>query len=317
MNEQNSEKFGSPLNRQHNEFNREDELDLRELVRIIWDEKWLIIGITAVAAFISVVVALTMTEIYRAEVTLVPAEVEQGATALSSQIGGAAAFLGVNVGSNGGDDVSNALAILKSRQFVNRFINDNKLLIPLFASYWDKVEKKTVFDSSILDPDSGGWRTEIDKPTDQDAYREFRKILSVVGPDRNTGIVTVAIEWKNPIQAADWLNALISELNMNIKEHDVNEAASAIDYLQQQLSSTQLVEMQKVFYQLIESQTRISMLADVRDEYAFRVIDPAVIPDQKISPRRSLILIIGMLAGVFISLLAVYCKRMLKDVAAL
>ena len=61
-----------------------------------------------------------------------------------------------------------------------------------------------------------------------------------------------------------------------------NEANSAIEYLRKQLESTQLVEMQRVFYDLIESQTRISMLADVREEYVFQVVDPAVVPDEKL-----------------------------------
>ena len=46
---------------------------------------------------------------------------------------------------------------------------------------------------------------------------------------------------------------------------DASEANGAIEYLRRQLEQTQLVDMQRLFYQLIESQARITMLADVRD----------------------------------------------------
>ncbi len=105
--------------------------------------------------------------------------------------------------------------------------------------------------------------------------------------------------------------ALFGRLISRLKARDVREANNAIAYLQRQLAATQLVEMQQVFYQLIETQTRITMLADVRDEYVFRVIDPAVVPERKSAPRRALICILGTMAGSFFSLLFVFIRRAL------
>lgn len=54
------------------QYAAEDEIDLRELFGLLWAGRMLICGVTAAAAVISVVVALSMTEIYRAEATLAP-----------------------------------------------------------------------------------------------------------------------------------------------------------------------------------------------------------------------------------------------------
>ena len=94
-----------------------------------------------------------------------------------------------------------------------------------------------------------------------------------------------------------------------MKQKDLTEANSAIEYLRKQLESTQLVEMQRVFYDLIESQTRISMLADVREEYVFQVVDPAVVPDEKIAPRRSLIAVLGTMLGAMLALVVVLVRH--------
>lgn len=287
------------------------EVDLRELFHVLWNEKWLIAGITSVAAVISIVVSMMVTEIYRAESVLVPADTDQNGGALAS-IGGAAALLGVNLNTNSGDGISSAIATLRSYQFLSRFIERNNLLIPLFASSWDKREQRAVIDERIYNLTSNEWLRKDGKPTALEAFRLFSSLLSVIGPDRSTGIVTVAITWHNPEEAASWVNQLVLELNKEVRSRDVREANSAIDFLSKQLENTQLIDMQRVFYQLIESQTRITMLADVREEYVFRVIDPAVVPDHKSGPRRSLICIIGTALGVILSLVVLFIRRMLR-----
>jgi len=254
-----------------------------------------------------------MTEVFRAEATLTPADTEQSGGGLASQFGGAAALLGVNIGGGGSDKISTALATLQSRQFLGRFIQNNDLLVPLFASQWDKSSQQAIVDSDVFNPATREWLLDDGAPTEQGAYRKFSDILSVSGPESDTGIISVAIEWHNPEQAAEWVNKLIAAINQELRTRDVQEANNAIAYLQQQLQSTLLVDMQRVFYQLIESQTRITMLADVRDEYVFRVIDPAVVPDRRFAPRRSLIAVIGTMAGGMLALMFVFVRRMLRN----
>ena len=55
--------------------------------------------------------------------------------------------------------------------------------------------------------------------------------------------------------------------------------------------------MQSVFYQLIEEQTKNLMLAQVQDEFAFKIIDPAVVPEEKAGPKRALICVLAVLLG--------------------
>jgi uncharacterized protein involved in exopolysaccharide biosynthesis len=287
----------------------DDEIDLRELIAVLWAEKRLIVAVTAFFAIASVVFALLQTNIYRAEAVLAPADTEQSSGGLAAQFGGAAALLGVNVGNGAGNAISTALATLRSRQFLGRFIDENALLVPLFASSWDADSLTSIVDEDVYDVNTGEWLLENGPPTEHDAFRAMSSILSVSEPDRDTGIITVAITWPNPVEAAEWVNKLVCAINQEVRARDVREANNAITYLQQQLARTQLVDMQRVFYQLIESQTRITMLADVREEYVLRVIDPAVVPDRRIAPRRALICILGTMLGGILSLIIVFFRR--------
>lgn len=284
----------------------DDEIDLRELVGVLWAEKWLIVACTSVAILASVIYALTATERFRAEAVLMAAETRQASNPLLSQLGGAAALIGINVGAQDGGDVNNAIAVLQSREFINQFITDHNVLIPLFAGTWSR-DVGSGIDTGVYDPALEEWRGG-EAPSNLEAYRAFMDMLSVTR-ETNTGIVRVAVEWIDPQLAADWVNLLVQDVNRDFKQADVREATDAIDYLQAQLQSTQLVEMQRVFYQLIESQTQITMLADVRDEYVFRVIDSAVAPDLRVSPQRTLIVLMGTFIGGFLSVVFVLIRR--------
>src|SRR5690606_24327019 len=52
-----------------------DEIDLRELIRSLWDQRWIIVGITAFITLIAVLYAFLATPYYRVQTILRPVEV--------------------------------------------------------------------------------------------------------------------------------------------------------------------------------------------------------------------------------------------------
>jgi uncharacterized protein involved in exopolysaccharide biosynthesis len=79
--------------------------------------------------------------------------------------------------------------------------------------------------------------------------------------------------------------------------------------LEKQLSLTSSVEVQQAIYRLIEAQTKKKMVASTREEYAFQTIDPAVPPQERTSPKRTLIVITGLVLGLALSILIVSLIR--------
>jgi len=55
-------------------------------------------------------------------------------------------------------------------------------------------------------------------------------------------------------------------------------------------------------YDLIEQETKTLMLANARTEYAFTIVDPAVAPEVRIQPKRTLMALGGLVAGLLIAL---------------
>ena len=94
----------------------DDEIDLRELFLVLWRGKGLITIVTGLAAIVSVVVALSMPNIYQSTAVLAPKSGggSGGLSSLASQYGGLASLAGINLGGLGGDGMSKpAIAIEK------------------------------------------------------------------------------------------------------------------------------------------------------------------------------------------------------------
>jgi LPS O-antigen subunit length determinant protein (WzzB/FepE family) len=97
-----------------------------------------------------------------------------------------------------------------------------------------------------------------------------------------------------------------------MREQDKIEAQNSIDYLTKKLQETQLSDMQTVFYQLIEEQTKTIMLAEVSKEYVLKTIDPANAPEEKAKPKRALIVVLGTMLGGILSVLFVLIRYFTK-----
>ena len=74
-------------------------------------------------------------------------------------------------------------------------------------------------------------------------------------------------------------NGLVGLANELLRTRALEEAQRNIAYLNAQADRTNEVELRRAIFNLIESETKTLMLANGRTEYAFRVVDPAVPPE--------------------------------------
>jgi uncharacterized protein involved in exopolysaccharide biosynthesis len=296
--------------------NPDDEIDLRELWNAIWAGKWIIIAISFVFAVASILYALNQPNIYKASTLLAPAGEQSGAGGLAKmagQFGGLASLAGINLGSSGTDKTGLALEVLKSRYFIEKFITKHNLKVSLMAvENWQPATNTLVINPEVYNETSKEWLREASypktpEPSAWEYYKEFSKLLNVA-QDKETGMITLSIEYYSPEVAIQWLNWLVDEINTEIREQDKTEAQNSIDFLRRKLEQTQLADMQTVFYQLIEEQTKTIMLAEVSKEYVLKTIDPANAPDEKAKPKRALIVVLGTMLGGMLSVLIVLVR---------
>lgn len=299
---------------------QDDEIDLGELWRAVWAGKFTIIAISFIFAVASIFFALSKSNVYKASAILAPVSAEGGAGglgALAGQFGGLASMAGINLGSGGSDKTALALEILKSRSFIENYIDKHDLLVPIMAGEnWDMASDILILDDELYDQGNNKWIRDVKphkeaEPSSWEAFREFSKLLSV-SQDKTTSMVTINIEYFSPTMAKQWLTWLISDVNDFMRDQDQKEAQDSIDYLTKQLESIQVTTMETVFYQLIEEQTKNMMLTKVKAEYVLKTIDPPQVPDEKAGPKRALIVVLGTMLGGILSVLIVLIRYFSK-----
>ena len=294
----------------------DDEIDLLELIKVLWDAKIRIVAITAVAAFISVIYALTQPNIYHADALLAPAGDEGGGgmSRLAGQFGGLASLAGVSIPDDSVNKSELGLEVLKSRKFVREFVERHKITPQLMAvDYWDPETRKLVLDKGKYDVKSKEWLDKDGPPSNDKIYQTYIDNL-ILDEEPGSKFVRIGFKHKSPDIAAEWASLVVRDLNNALRKQEINEAESSIAYLRQQIDQTPLTELRKLFFNLIQSQTETMMLANVREEYVFKTIDPATVPEFKSEPNRALICILGTFLGGFLALIYVLVRNYIRPI---
>ena len=287
------------------EHSQPHSLELVEVLSQLWTERWWILVSTVVVASIFVVAAFRMTPVYRASTVLVAAGQERAGLggALSSALGslaGLASLAGVSVGSSA-SGTDEALGVLRSRQFAERFIVERKLLPVLFGNMWDEAD--------------GRWKVPLEKqPSLGQAVKYFFHDILTITQDKKTGLFTLQIEWTDRLAAAVWANDLVQRLNAEMRSRAIENADASLGFLRKELDGTSIVETREAINRLIEAQINNRMILSVTNEYSFRVVDRAYPsePGDMVRPKKRLMIAFGLFVGMTFGSVAVIFSRLLR-----
>lgn len=266
---------------------QEHEIDVLSAFWAVWDQKYLVLAISLLGGLVAAAFALTAVPIYQAQVTVteVSDTAMSGAGSLMGQLGSLASVAGLNLNTNGSD--AERPAVLQSRALIAAFV-DKYNLTPLIQRKSEQAQSEWL------------------------AVERFRGSVFDLHEDKLKGTTTISILWRDPVVAARWANDIVGLANEMLRTRAIQESTRNIEYLNEQLKKTTVVEIQRVMYSLIENETKSLMLAQGRKEYAFSVVDPAVAPEIRYSPKRVLWVISGLFAGGFLGSLFVWVRNAVR-----
>ncbi len=299
-------------------YKGDDEIDLRELWKAIWIGKWLIIVITAVFAIGAVFYALSVPNEYKSTVLLVPTSSSSSSSIskLAGQFGGLASLAGINMGGGGDDKSAIAIEILKTWHFLEQFIQQNHIEVEVFAAEgWNRATNKLVINPELYNETTKGWVREFDEargqtvePSGWELYNKIKDRI-IISQNKESGLVSLSVEYYSPIIAKEWVNELVKMINAYFRKQDREEALKSIQYLEGQVRKTNVTDMQSVFYQLIEEKTKTLTLAEVTDEYIFKTVSHAKVAEERSKPKQVLIVILALILGGILSILIVLIRH--------
>ena len=270
----------------------DEEIDILNLIKVLWKRRYAIVFITFLAAITSVVYALSLPNIYTSKSILAPTQFNES---LKSQLGNyssLAGFAGFNLGQESGSRTTEVIERIKSYYFfVEQFLPNIEFNDLVAAQNWDEKSNKIKYVSI----------SEVDKPTYQDAYEKYKQILFVT-QDKQTSFVSIQIDHISPYIAQEWLITIIKNANLLMREIDKEAAINSLDYLNKTISTINLSETKVAISNIIENQIKTLTLTEASEDYVLRPISQPIVPEKKSSPARSFICITGTFLGFLFSL---------------
>jgi len=266
---------------------KDNEINVVNLFWTIWDQKYLVLAISLVCAGFAAYLALKAVPVYRAQIVITEArDTGMGAGgAMGGQLGGLASIAGLNL--NASSQGAERTAVLESRGLVEAFVKRYDLAALINGN------------SNVRNP---LWF----------AVERFRKNVLNLHEEKLKDTTTITVDWTDPAVAARWANDFVALANELLRSRAIDESTRNIEYLNKQLPQTNVVELQHAIYALIEAETKSLMLAHGRLEYAFTIVDPAVPPEVRFSPRRTLMVISGLFIGGFLGSIIAWARSAIR-----
>lgn len=304
----------------------DDEIDLAELWRGLVKQKWVILGITFVLTLAVVIASMMMTPKYESKVVLASVSSGDSAGGLMAKYGGLASLAGINLPS-GGQSISltqEALELIKSHQFLSAYITQHNLKPILFADSWDAEKQQwRVKSPGLLQRLKGALSSDDEPVTNAFVYegmetlaegepnmiaavKAFNDMLSV-SEDSKSGLISLQIKWTNPVQARDWAMDLVKVVDNQLREEAIRKSEQTITYLNTQLQKMPTQDLKEIALNMIADNMKTVTFAKVNPEYVFKVLDPAIVNEQPVSPKKSLMaavgMVLGLMLGIFVALI--------------
>jgi len=310
----------------------EDEIDLLELWAVIWKWRRMIAWLTAGVVALTVVVSLLMTNMYKAEAVIVPVGKEgtTGPSAMSrlaEQFGGLA-----GISSPAGTTAAELVNLLKSHIVREKLITRYNLLPVLFPDAWDAERKRWKAEeggfsfsfkylnpmywvsqvTALLRPPPPGLAQKTPGVPDVwDGLRALEDKIEVK-PNPKEGSITVSAQFDDPVMAARLVEYLLTTLTDHMSAEARRVAQTNQKYLESQLATASDPFIKQKIYNLIAQQIETSMMAEVKENFAFKVLDPPKAPDKKFKPKRALMAAIAFVTALFLGVFTAFFLEFLE-----
>jgi uncharacterized protein involved in exopolysaccharide biosynthesis len=260
------------------------------LVLLLNQNKTVLVYFLAVSLSLALVYNFSATKTYQSKAIVSTASVISAESATLGQLSQAVSLSGLGVSGPSSSDIKLNIAIarMESKFFLNEFLEAKGLKSKLI----NENRRSSIY--------------EIEKVA--------KKYFSVT-KNKSSGLITLTVAHHDPEIAFIWASEIIPFLNNQLRKTDIAEGEKNIFYLQQQLSETNIQNIKSVFFNIIEQQVKKIMLANVREDYFFEIVDPAAFPESNISPNLVQSLLIGLFLGLALGILYILIRDFSNNIS--
>lgn len=294
---------------------KENDIDLMGVLKALWFNKLLIFCVVTLFSLAGLYKVLKMPDVYTS--TAILATEKDADISLPGSLGALSGLAGVSSGGGASNRVETTLKLLESKSFISEFLTSNGYVVDIFAvKSWSLENEELIYVDDLYS--DGKWLREktllkTSEPTSRELTDFFLSNNLSFKFDSDSGFLQISISHYSPFFAKEVLDKLIKHINFKAREKAISDSEKKIAYLNNAIKGANDNSLKSVFNSMIVEEEKERMLATVKSDFLFSVIEPATVPDIKSGPKRLLLLVGFVFFGVFVSFLVVIVKVFFFD----
>lgn len=194
-------------------------------------------------------------------------------------------------------ELSISLMQMKSSPYLMEFIKKFNLPVNIYAEDYKfpNLSKK----STLADLSS----TKKNEFIEEDLKDAALRISSNIEYKSNGAFTEVTLESGSAFFSKLILDGLISFANDQLRSKVIIESEKEIEYLKQQIALTSMTDLKNSLSGVVKDKITTISLAKSKEDFLFKIIEPASYNPTRIFPNRNLYFALGILLGAFLVIL--------------
>ena len=265
-------------------FYQEDEIDLKELFKVLWAKKILIISITFIITLLAGIYAFNKTPIYEAT-----ALVEIGNYKLHNN--------------NNNNNNNNNKASLDSTADLSKKLNI--LFIDMVKN--EKDREKLITSISAAKKVNSFIEIKAEATSNELASKEILKVVSYIKTQHQTKLKNVLEDRKSRIDSINrQINTIKNkQLELLSKDKNLNGDEALLNSLQLISMINGELGIQSISG-LIKEKTELTLLLNERNYKNSEIVGKVIVSDYPTKPKKKLIVAVAFIAGFILSIFSVF-----------
>lgn len=272
---------------------QKESLNLKSFFELLWLEKKFILIFSSIFISLTIIYVLIVTPIYESTAVVIHNSEQSGQPQMSGALQQVASIVSADTSVNAEQKI--AISRILSKDYFLRIYSNRVLLECLITN--KPFCKKPLPDltESVVDEKE----SIFTKPSFMNAYRDFRQKFVVYN---NFEIITFSFKHESPEAAYNFLSWIIKDANNYIKDIDVDKALKSMEFYKDSLYQSRNIELQKLISALAQQEIQTIALSKRSENFAFDIIDPPYIPEERIFPKRSFTVVLSAVLSFFLAI---------------
>ncbi len=142
-----------------------------------------------------------------------------------------------------------------------------------------------------------------------EGIRLLKEDILGVKEHKKENIISISARYKDPAIAQSIAATTLNELTDYMTAEAKRVASANMRHLETEIVHAADPFVRQKIYSLIAQQIETAMMAEAKENFAFKVIDPPRVPDKKVKPKRVLMVVLAFVVSLFLGILLSFIRE--------